>query len=269
MDFLNLNNLKKVTKELNNKANEVWENRIFITHKYFNQIHAVSSGRNSASSLVDFQTKVVEAKSILLTRPFKNYLTIFAYSDITEGQGCRNENLYIEYKDEKGKKHSLDYVDRHNLDRLFNAPKFSENVSFISEEAQWEYERDQKEKYYKSLLDTYNFRVRDFIERIENEGKVEIIKTYVYTHAFEMAHPDVDGYTFRYKNTGTYNTLPEMVSIEVKESMDTVYLYKMGVEEKGYYDHTDKFEILSEQKKEVLNFMKEFNKNKRPKKKVA
>lgn len=270
MKFLHLNNLKKITKNLNEEASRVWENRIFISHEYFNQIHAVSSGRNSSSSLVDFQKKCIEAKSILLTREFQNSLKIYAYSDISEGQGATKKHLYLEYK-KNGKKESLDYIDMHNIDRVLTIPDFSENnLEFISEEAKWGHEQKQKEKYIEKLLATYRFSIRDFIEEIQNDGKVEVIKAYVYTHSFSLYQPEVEEtrgeLILKHKNTRTYNTLPEIVSIEVRESLDTILLSKMGVEEKGYYDHTDKFEILADQEDEVMEFMSRFNKKIKTKK---
>jgi len=251
-EFLNLNNLKKLNKELNDWL-EVGDynnqRNLKIEHNHFNPIHSVGYGLNGDTQMVEFQTQLIEAKAIHISRHFdstSDYTSVYISST---GDGSRSKRgFFFEYKDSKGKRHTYHDITVDKLQWLFGDATSDAGYSNLVRQAHG--------------LNWESFEQKNFEELFKNKGW-ELVKTFQYNHCFTF-HPKFIKQTsrsieFGWETNFTYYSHPNTLKITKCKEVKRINLASIGVEKTGYYDHHTNIYIRPEQLKAVKKFNQRFN----------
>lgn len=274
-DFLALNNLKKINKNLNDFINEnkYEDSKVHFTWQGFVENQHVGYGRNGASTLVDLQKIIYECDSVDLFRPTSpkmSYLQIYIKASAQAGQGCRDLFTRLRIKDKKGSVHVLDDITEETLISQFGRVyKEQSSIQVVgSNVIQLRpvdmVEEDISSQVYGEMIDVFKYHsIEKFAMLIRQKG-YEFMDVMEYTHKFSIFPESVkvlkNKITFTYMTLGTYNSLPEIMTIEKVKKFNEISLASLGIEKQGYYSHSDKMNILPEQKEEVMEFYNQFKK---------
>lgn len=272
-DFLNLNNLRKLNDKINAHIDYWEEKSAVVSIESFEPLHIADTQRNNTSMLMDFQKKIINCQNLYLIRPTylsadSKTLILFIKSKGNEDKNYSNTvRRYVEYKDDKNRKCSMtitveslkshfllgQLIEKDIEDSSFeNSQEFEEKVKTRLDSLAWKLNSD----------DEYGEKaIQDFFKSLNLTLLNHFCYNYEYTISLNKVNVSDKKIQLAYKDVRTYNTIPGLITIELmNRPLELIKLHELGIESKGYYDHTDKMSILPEQKDEVLNFMKRFEK---------
>jgi hypothetical protein len=242
----------------------------------FEESHHYGYGRNGASTLVDFKTTVIQLDGIYFHRPYKSIVDVLLYSRVTAGQSGFGRRLAwrVIYR-RSGKQGYVDVATD-----SFNHGSWVENsdryLSLFDELTRekirqnpygWEPNEELAAGVRLSKKRAYTGESK-VLDALKLNG-VEVLAVVPYTHRVSVSVLWVKrskrSLTLGWQTRGTYNSLPSTLKVSwtPKESwkapiVKTVRLKDIGVEESGYYTHSDHAEVLPSQLAAVRRFARAF-----------
>jgi hypothetical protein len=248
---MNKHYFNKLSKEFNLYAEKTtWSKPklIKIEHTGFFKRHVGMRGLNyNESSLLDFGTRIIEAKNVHFAYNSK-FKTITLYIDSTVHSV--NAGTYIEYVKDGKTVCSTVYDSEEKRHYLWEKLGFtSEELDLYQLYNQEEFKAKLAEKGCK-LLVFFRFNAGIYLNlphfftnpSIPIDGKNSYVK------------PTRHGIEFGFISSGTYNSLPNVIKISRVQNIQTVTLHSLGIERKGYYSHDLKCSISKTQAKKAKRF---------------
>lgn len=272
-NFVNLNNLRKLNDKLNSHIDHWNEQSVIVSIESFQPLHIADCQRNNTSMLMDFQKKVITCQNLYLVRPIylssnTNSLKLYIKSKGYEDNNYTNNTVrYVEYKDAKNRKSSFS-ISSESLKAHFNLDQLiGKELDVDQLENSKDFEEQVKRKidslaYKLNSDDQYGEKaIEEFFKSVNLTLLNHFCYNYEYDFSISKLKTNDKKIQIAYIDTKTYNSIPAMITIELKSTpLELVKLHELGIEKAGYYSHHDKMSILPEQKEEVLNFMKRFEK---------
>lgn len=222
---------------------------------------------------MSLQTVLYECNSIHFDRPFDSFLHLYSNAKATAGQGSSDTKTFLTYKDKQGKTKTCSnfyeetftevFERQYEIQKVFklvsgdNIIPFSKNANINNVE-----KLDISDRIYSKLSYDMKYDPKKVYQTFE-EHSLEYISSFSYTHKFSIPIASVkmekNSITFAHTVTTTYNSLPEIITIKKIPELKTIKLESLKIEDPGYYHHrSDQLEIREEDKKEALDFLKEF-----------
>lgn len=264
----------------------------------FDTGHRVSRGRNGVSTLLDLRTTIIEARSLMIeTHRNSQLLTVYLYAPTPEDQGSstgRANGVFIKIRDAKGRYRSTVLFDARNssestgnLLALLDYPDLSAaypelfaqfkeghttrdaKVFLIGDDGREDREFTEgeiKRAFTKDLIESAVYPLTNGdtknLEKILTVLNAKLVTSYVFTDRMSLV-PDFvretrKGVEIGYMTHSTYNSLPVVLKIEKSKGIKTIGLKDIGVEERGYYSHDDRMQVLPSQAKAAREFARSF-----------
>lgn len=289
-------NFKSICKRLNQPtASDDYgsSTTLRVEHTSFQAIHKAQRGRNGVGELVELVTRVIEAEGVhIATHDRSNLISVYIMARTKASHGFGSDTgVFLRMKDAKGKYHSVEArtawetseIEVNNLSRVigetipadFEPEAFAE---FLEEEAakvigiakaKREVDTDSmrrvfSKKFYQELVkyELEDGRTERFEKLLKFAG-VSLVTLFQFTDRLWCISPDYveqtkQGLEIGWTERHTYNALPATLRISRVKEIKTVKLCEIGVEQSGYYDHTDRMRILPEQVTAVKRFASRF-----------
>lgn len=262
-------------------------------HTAFRAAHKVSRGRNGVSELLELQTSVIEADGVYINAwERSDLLTVYLSSSIKSNHGFGSERgSFVRVRDAKGKYHSFEAFTSWeesdiNVDAMARALGEHAPSEYAAEDFKHfmetktgnvvrladgdsvqpsEYDIEQLKrrfavKFYRDLVkyDLDQGRLQRLEEFIAHIG-FKLVAYFSFTERFWGVSPDYfeetsNGFEIGWTAKGTYNALPQTLKVTKSRGIKTVGLAEIGVEGSGYYNHSDRMQILPGQVDEVKRF---------------
>lgn len=271
--------LRNINKTLNEGLSG-WDSThtLKVSREGFEPKHTVHAGRNEVSKLVDYSKTLIEADSIYIMKPFKDspsYYRVLIGSRVKNNHGFGNDYSYYFRVKLNGKYYDLylkeDWdLENCNVNRLKNL--FGYELSSLKEKFEGSNTepikslRQLTEDYYQRFVKFSMDRESDCEEFFKSVG-ASMVRRFKYFKCVSFSADYVkvlrNGVEFGFKTNDTYCSLPVIIKIERVRQIKTVRLRDIGLEESGYYSHSDNLEILPEQVEAVKRFKKRFDRNKK------
>lgn len=260
-------NLNRIARSLNDwkSKRQHWDRpgRLLIAElTKFEECHAVGYGRNGAGTLVDLRTSLFEVESIQLDR-FQNTDLISLYLNvrITVGQSCRSTRVCIQLKDRRDR-----ITEIHLPIRWVTEEEKRDLIGQFQSLFGYKLFGDLTEGVYGKIIDDIYYQEKlseEFLELLEKTD-YRCYRSFEYTHKYSFTPEYITENNhcleIGWKTNETYNSLPCRIRITRKlGKLNTVKLSDLGIEGRGYYDHTDNFQILPEIQEKAIRFNQEFN----------
>lgn len=249
-NFLNLNNLKKLNKNLENYVDRNNDKLLKVEHNCFMPIHRVGYGLNGDTKLVEFIKCLTEANFVYVDRGFSfNYACVYIRSTTNSGELSR----FVEFRDNKNKRITRSNLSVDDMKYLFGRVHTTEN----------ECSEEDTERFYEDLVSArWSIDLKKLSSFVESKG-FKLIRTFVYHKKISFTPKFIregkNSIEFGWETNFTYYSHPNTLKITKAKEVKIIPLKDIGAEFSGYYDHHIKMNIRPEQVNEVSRFAKNFN----------
>lgn len=232
------------------------------------------------------------------THARSSLLTVYLYAPVQEAQSSevgRSEGVFVKICDKKGRYRTISLFNWRNEDEststlmsLLEYPDLSaafpeqftdfkegrstqgqRKVFLLTEDGEEDAQFNEDELrrlFTQDLISSVAYPLSrgdtERFEKILTALGSKLVSHYIFTDRMSIVPQFVRetkrGLEIGWMTSSTYNSLPVVLKVEKSKGIKTIGLADIGVEERGYYSHDDRMQVLPSQAKAAREFARSF-----------